>query len=142
MCLLSVIILKSNGESSTSYLKTVVHHLAVPWITATLFKMCSATHPIYFFDSNTTLELLPGVYNITENVGQLVLINVENFILRGSSPNVTITCQSGATWGLTIIKGQVVGISNIQSVTVLQSYCLSKVVIQFHQITTCTLESI
>ena len=68
----------------------------------------------YFFDSYTTLELLPGVYNITEKVGQLVLIKIVNFTLKGSSPNVTIICQPGATWGLTIIKSLWIEISNIQ----------------------------
>ena len=68
----------------------------------------------YFFDSYTTLELLPGEYNITEKVGQLILIEVVNFTLKGSSPNVTITCQPGATWGLTIIKSLRVEISNVQ----------------------------
>ena len=68
----------------------------------------------YFFDSYTTLELLPGEYNITEKVGQLVLVEVVNFTLKGSSPNVTITCQPGATWGLTIIKSLRVEISNVQ----------------------------
>ena len=75
----------------------------------------------YFFDSYTTLELLPGEYNITEKVGQLVLVNVTNFILKGSSPNVTITCQPGATWGLIIIQSQYIEISNIQV-----SYCSAK----------------
>ena len=68
----------------------------------------------YFFDSYTTLELLPGEYNITEKVDQLVLIKVKNFTLKGSSPNVTIICQPGATWGLTIIKSLWVEISNVQ----------------------------
>ena len=69
----------------------------------------------YFLDSYTTLELLPGMYNITEEVGQWVLIKVKNFILRGSSRNVTvITCQSGATWGLSFVQSYQVEISNIQ----------------------------
>ena len=68
----------------------------------------------YFFDSYTTLELLPGMYDITEEVGQLVLIEVKNFTLKGSTPNVTITCQPGATLGLTIIRSHWVKISNIQ----------------------------
>ena len=68
----------------------------------------------YFLDSNTTLELLPGAYNITEKVGQLVLADASNFTLRGLSPNVTITCQPGATFGLTILESESVEISNIQ----------------------------
>ena len=75
----------------------------------------------YFFDSYTTLELLPGTYDITEKVGQLVLVNAKNFTLKGSSPNVTITCQPGATLGLTIIQSQNVEISNIQI-----SHCSAK----------------
>ena len=76
----------------------------------------------YFFDSYTTLELLPGMYDITEEVGQLVLVNVKNFTLRGSSRNVTIiTCKSGATWGLTFIDSYQIEISNIQI-----SHCSAK----------------
>ena len=68
----------------------------------------------YFFDSYTTLELLPGMYYVTEKVGQLVLIGAENFTLKGSSPNVTITCQPGSSLGFTIIKSQGIVISNVQ----------------------------
>ena len=75
----------------------------------------------YFFDSYTTLELLPGMYDITEKVGQLVLVNAENFTLKGSSSNVTITCQPGATLGLTIIQSQNVEFSDIQI-----SHCSAK----------------
>ena len=75
----------------------------------------------YYFDSYTTLELLPGVYDIAEEVGQLVLINAKNFTLMGSSPNVTITCQPDATFGLTIIQSQNIEFSNIQI-----SHCSAK----------------
>ena len=68
----------------------------------------------YFFDSNTTLELLPGMHNITEKVGQLVLIKVVNFTLKGSSSNVTVICQPDTTWGLTVINSLWIEISNIQ----------------------------
>ena len=67
----------------------------------------------YFFDSYTTLELLPGTYNIYESVGQSVLIEVTKFTLKGSPPNVTIICQPGATWGLTVINSLWIEISNI-----------------------------
>ena len=78
-----------------------------------------------FFDSNTTLELLPGVYNITKKVGQLVLVNVENLILRGSSPNsVNITCQSHAFFGLTVIQSNNIEVSNIQF-----SHCSTKIML-------------
>ena len=79
----------------------------------------------YFFDSYTTLELLTGMYNITEKVGQLILVNIENFILRGSSPNVTITCQPGATFGITIVQSQKIEISSIQI-----SHCSAKLQLQ------------
>ena len=68
----------------------------------------------YFLDSHVTLELLPGMHRITENIGQLIFIEVENFILKGSSPNVTLTCQQGSSLGFTIINSQYVEISNIQ----------------------------
>ena len=61
----------------------------------------------YFFHSHTTLELLSGVYNITEQVGQLVLTNVNNFKLKGSSSKVThIACQPGATLGLIVVHAK------------------------------------
>ena len=67
----------------------------------------------YFFDSYTTLKLLPGTYNIYESVGQSVIIEVTNFTLKGSLPNVNIICQPGSTWGLTIINSLWIEISNI-----------------------------
>ena len=73
----------------------------------------------YYFDSNTTLEILPGTYYITENIGQLVITEVNNFKIQGSSlfngrPNATIICQSSATLGFTFVKSLGVEISNIQ----------------------------
>ena len=79
----------------------------------------------YFFDSYTTLELLPGEYNITEKVGQLVLVKVENFTFKGSSPNVTIICQPGVTFGLSIIQSHNIEISNIQI-----SHCSAKILLE------------
>ena len=80
----------------------------------------------HFFDSYTTLELLPGMYDITEEVDQLVLIKVENFTLQGSSRNMTIiTCKSGATWGLTLIDSYQIEISNIQI-----SHCSAKLLLE------------
>ena len=79
----------------------------------------------YFFDSYTALELLPGVHNIIEKVGQLVLINVENFTLRSSSPNVTITCQSRSSFGLTVIQSHNIELSNIQI-----SHCSAKMLLE------------
>ena len=101
------------------------------YVTPTSQVSCPADHcyhledvfsnSTYFFDSHTTLELLPGMYNITEKVGKLVLIKAENFTLRGSSPNVTITCQPGATFGLTVIQSHNIEISNIRI-----SHCSAK----------------
>ena len=71
-------------------------------------------NPSYSYYSHTTLELLSGTHSITEKVGQFVLIDVENFTLRGLSSSVNITCQPGATFGLTIIKSQNIEISNLQ----------------------------
>ena len=36
----------------------------------------------YFFDSNTTLDLMPVRYDITERLGQTVINDVSNFILK------------------------------------------------------------
>ena len=73
----------------------------------------------YYFDSNTTLEILPGTYYITEKIGQLVITEVNNFKIQGSSlingrPNATIMCQPSATLGFTFVKSFGVEISNIQ----------------------------
>ena len=75
--------------------------------------------------SYKTLELLPGTYNITEKVGQLILVDVENFVLRGSSSNVSIICQPGATFGLVIIKNKNVEISNLEI-----SHCSAKLLLK------------
>ena len=78
----------------------------------------------YFFDSYTTLELLPGSYDITERVGQLVIANVRNFTFKGSSSvkgDVTITCLPGATLGFAFIFSHNIEISNIQI-----SHCSAK----------------
>ena len=78
----------------------------------------------YIFDSYTMLELLPGSYDITERVGQLVIANVRNFTFKGSSlmkGDVTITCLPGATFGFAFILSHNVEISNIQI-----SYCSAK----------------
>ena len=73
----------------------------------------------YYFDSNTTLEILPGTYYITEKIGQLVITEVNNFKIQGSSllngrSNATIICQPSATLGFTFVKSVGVEISNIQ----------------------------
>lgn len=61
---------------------------------------------------------------ITENVGHLVIANIKNFRLKGTSllkGNVTISCQNGATLGFTFIQNINVEISNIQI-----SHCSAK----------------
>ena len=71
----------------------------------------------YYFKSNTTLELLPGNHYITRKVGHLVIANVSNFKITGSSQvkgNVTISCQPDATLGFTFLLSHNVEISNIK----------------------------
>ena len=72
----------------------------------------------HFFDSNTTLELLPGRYDITERVGQLTVANVSHFVLRGSKikqkPATTITCHQTATFGLTFVNTVDIAVSDIE----------------------------
>ena len=69
----------------------------------------------YFFESNTVLELMPGRYDITEKVGQLVIANISHFMLKGSQINsTTIYCQLNATFGLTFAKADDIVISDIQ----------------------------
>ena len=71
-----------------------------------------------FFDSHTTLELTPGKYDITENVGQIVIANVQHFILRPSTTNqfenVTIFCHPNATFGISVVSSFNVTISGLQ----------------------------
>ena len=69
----------------------------------------------YFFDSNTTLELMPGRYDIIEKVGQLVIANVSHFILKGSQINLTVIyCQQYATFGFIFANTDDIVISDIQ----------------------------
>lgn len=69
----------------------------------------------YFFTSNTTLELMPGRYDITEKVGQLEIVNISHFILKGSKINSSmIYCQKNATFGFTFANIVDVEISDIQ----------------------------
>ena len=71
----------------------------------------------YFFDSNTTLELLPGNYDITQSVGVLVIVDVSDFKLKASSlvnGNVSIVCQPDASLGFTFIRCHNIEISEIQ----------------------------
>ena len=69
----------------------------------------------YFFKSYTMLELMPGRYDITEEVGQLEIVNVSHFILKGSQINLTIIyCQKNATLGFTFANTDDIVISDIQ----------------------------
>ena len=70
----------------------------------------------YFFDSKTTLKLIPGIYDITERVGQLVIANVSHLTLKRSviEQNVTLFCHPNATLGLTIIHSFNVTVSGLQ----------------------------
>ena len=72
----------------------------------------------HFFNSNTTLELLPGTHYITEEVGQVLITSVSNFVIQGSSlvngPEAKIVCQPGATLGFTFLLSQNVEIINIK----------------------------
>ena len=103
------------SDSSNSCFKLVDH--------------CYSLHDVtsnwsYFIGSNTTLELLPGRYIVTENISHLVVANIKNFQLKGTSlleGNVTISCQNGATLGFIFIHSQNVEIINIQI-----SHCSAK----------------
>ena len=62
----------------------------------------------YFFLSNTTLELSPGKYIIIERIGHLVIANIKNFRLKGTTDSLveestTISCQNGATLGFFVV---------------------------------------
>ena len=70
----------------------------------------------HFFASNTTLELLPGRYEITESVGQLVSTKVSNFRIEGVQKKVgtvIIECSRSATLGFTFVRSENIQISNI-----------------------------
>ena len=72
----------------------------------------------FFFDSNTTLELMPGRYNITEKVGQVIIYQVQNLLVKQSvvNQNVTIHCDSNTTFGLTVVGSSNVTISGLEIV--------------------------
>ena len=73
----------------------------------------------HFFKSNTTLELLSGMYDITENIGQLVIENVSHFRLIGAiamsgEPETVIICHQNATLGITFVNTSEVEVSGIR----------------------------
>ena len=71
----------------------------------------------HYFESNTTLELLPGTYYVTEKVGHVVIANVNQFKIKGSlqfKGDAIIICQPDAILGFTFIQSRNVEISNIQ----------------------------
>ena len=93
------------------------------------FDQCYSLQDIFdnqshFFASNTTLELLPGKYDITESVGQLLFTKIRNFRLQGplqEKRSITIECLDGATLGFMFVRCENVRISNIQF-----SHCSAK----------------
>ena len=59
---------------------------------------------------------MPGRYDVSKRVGQLVVTNVSNFTLKGSSlknDSATIICRPNATLGFTFTQSHNVEISNI-----------------------------
>ena len=60
--------------------------------------------------------LMPGRYDITKRVGQLVIAEVKHFILKSSiaDQNVTFSCHSNATLGLTVVESFNVTVSDLQ----------------------------
>ena len=78
----------------------------------------------YFIASDTVLELLPGTHHITEQVGNLVINHVSNFILKGSNASnssqtginsnvVSILCHLNTSIGLTFRHSTQITISGI-----------------------------
>ena len=56
---------------------------------------------------------MPGRYDITERVGQLIIDQVQNFLAKQLvvDQNVTIHCDSNATFGITVVRSYNVTIS-------------------------------
>ena len=109
---------QNHGEPSTSLPLVTTAKSDVQWTTATLCRKSSTISHV-FFTSNTTLELLPGRYEITESVGQLVITNVSNFRIecihcQDKVGNVTIECLGSATLGFMFVHCENVQISNLQ----------------------------
>ena len=70
----------------------------------------------HFFASYTSLELLPGRYEITESVGQLVITKVSNFRIEGVQEKVgtvIIEYLRSSTLGFTFVRSENIYISNI-----------------------------
>ena len=73
------------------------------------------------------LELMPGRYDITEKVGQLEIVNVSHFILKGSQINlIMIYCQKNATFGFTFANIHDIVVSDIQI-----SHCCAQLTANF-----------
>ena len=86
----------------------------------------------YFFRSNTSLRLLPGKYEISENIGDFTVTNVNNLTISGSSrlswirrdysnADASIHCQPNVTFGFVFINCSNVVISNLSI-----SHCSAK----------------
>ena len=70
---------------------------------------------------------MPGRYDITEKVGQLEVVNVSRFILKGSQINLTmIHCQKNATFGFTFANIDDIVVSDIQI-----SHCCAQLTANF-----------
>ena len=79
----------------------------------------------YFIASDTVLELLPGKHQIKENIGNLVINSVSNFILKGSNTSVdssnnhsnssvaSIVCLFNGSFGLILKQCRQITISGI-----------------------------
>ena len=81
------------------------------------------------FDSDTTLELMPGRYNITQTVGQLETVNVSHFTLMGSMDAIasghTDTANyywPNATFGLMFVNT-----FNVSLVNIITDHCTAKI---------------
>ena len=74
--------------------------------------------PVLFFKSLTQhWSFLPGNYDITKSVGNIVTVGISDFRLKASSlenGNVSIVCQPDARLGFTFIKSHNIEISEIQ----------------------------
>ena len=89
-------------------------------------------HDAKFVDSNTTLKLLPGRYDIRNRIGQLMISYVKHFSVKQSASNnsVKIFCHPNATFGITIMNSFNITISDLEIVhcgTPLDHYSLNQI---------------
>ena len=75
----------------------------------------------YFFSSNTTLEFMPGRFEVTERIGQFIIANISFFsMMRYPMPwidrnqtNAVIHCKPGAMFGFTFVNCSNVIVANL-----------------------------